>query len=156
MHEKKTAGEYRLNLKAENDFQSLRHTVIAACSPYIEDVVLTRSESGKIGALLFPSEKCSALSSLPPGTPREQILESPSVLAYLQSVLSTIGGDDALDGGCVEYAHLMIEPPSAVDGEVHLDGSISQSAVLRHRKFLIGIMHEGKLYPTIHMRSKPR
>ncbi len=112
---------------------TLRPDVVAACSPYVADVVITGQDMPFAGALIWPT--ATGLASLEtdgkPGTAQEKLH---TVLAErLKTFNATAGGSSRRIGRFL----VMSEPPSIDAGEITDKGYINQRAVLTRRKGLV-------------------
>lgn len=107
----------------------LRPDLVAACSPYIHDAVITGQDKPFIGAMLWPSPAgLAALVADPgPGTPLEKLV------AILRERL---GAFNAAAGGSsrrVGRFTILTEPPSIDAGEITDKGYVNQRATLERR-----------------------
>jgi feruloyl-CoA synthase len=107
----------------------LRPDIVAACSPYIHDAVITGQDKPFIGAMLWPSPAgLQALVADPgPGTPLEKLV------AILRERL---GAFNAVAGGSsrrVGRFTILTEPPSIDAGEITDKGYVNQRATLERR-----------------------
>lgn len=107
----------------------LRPDIVAACSPYIHDAVITGQDKPFIGAMLWPSPAgLAALVADPgPGTPLEKLV------AILRERL---GAFNAAAGGSsrrVGRFTILTEPPSIDAGEITDKGYVNQRATLERR-----------------------
>lgn len=107
----------------------LRPDIVAACSPYIHDAVITGQDKPFIGAMLWPSPAgLAALVADPgPGTPLEKLV------AILRERL---GAFNAAAGGSsrrIGRFTLLTEPPSIDAGEITDKGYVNQRAALERR-----------------------
>ena len=107
----------------------LRPDIVAACSPYIHDAVITGQDKPFIGAMLWPSPAgLQALLADPgPGTPLEKLV------AILRERL---GAFNAAAGGSsrrVGRFTILTEPPSIDAGEITDKGYVNQRAALERR-----------------------
>jgi feruloyl-CoA synthase len=127
----------------------MRAKIIAAGAPYVQDVVLTGINLREVGALVFPTAACRALSGLGPDASLRQVLESAPVQARFQQVLNDLARTATGSATRVARLHLMAEPPSIDKGEVTDKGSINQRAVLKHREALVNALHDGTLPFTL-------
>ena len=123
----------------------LRAKIIAAGAPYVQDAVLTGINLKEVGALLFPTQACRALSGLPADTPWAEVLSSAPVLAKFQQIVDELASHATGSANRIARAALLAEPPSIDRGEVTDKGSINQRAVLKHRDALVQGLHEGSL-----------
>jgi feruloyl-CoA synthase len=107
----------------------LRPDIVAACSPYIHDAVITGQDKPFIGAMLWPSPAgLAALVADPgPGTPLEKLV------AILRE---RFGSFNAAAGGSsrrVGRFTILTEPPSIDAGEITDKGYVNQRATLERR-----------------------
>ena len=112
---------------------TLRPDVVAACSPYVADVVITGQDMPFAGALIWPT--AAGLASLEadgqPGTAQEKL--HAVLAARLKAFNATAGGSSRRIGRFL----VMSEPPSIDAGEITDKGYINQRAVLSRRKALV-------------------
>jgi len=123
----------------------LRARIIAAGAPYVQDAVLTGINLKEVGALLFPTQACRALSGLPADAPWAEVLSSAPVLDKFQQIIDELARHATGSANRIARAALLAEPPSIDRGEVTDKGSINQRAVLKHRDALVQALHEGSL-----------
>ncbi|MCJ0762748.1 feruloyl-CoA synthase [Variovorax terrae] len=134
----------------------MRAKIIAAGAPYIQDAVLTGINLKEVGALLFPTAACRALSGLGADATLPQVLESAPVQAHFQKVVNQLAAAATGSANRIARAHLMAEPPSIDKGEVTDKGSINQRAVLKHREALVNALHGGTLPFTLIPQDTPQ
>ena len=127
----------------------LRARIIAAGAPCVQDVVLTGLNLKEVGALIFPSQACRALSGLPADAPWADVLCSAPVLAHFQKMLDELARHATGSANRIARAALLTEPPSIDKGEVTDKGSINQRAVLKHRDELVQALHADALPHTL-------
>ena len=112
---------------------TLRPDVVAACSPYVADVVITGQDMPFAGALIWPT--AAGLASLEadgePGTAQEKL--HAVLAARLKAFNAAAGGSSRRIGRFL----VMSEPPSIDAGEITDKGYINQRAVLARRKALV-------------------
>jgi len=107
----------------------LRPDLVAACSPYIHDAVITGQDKPFIGAMLWPSPAgLAALVADPgPGTPLEKLVVI---------LRDRLGAFNAAAGGSsrrVGRFTILTEPPSIDAGEITDKGYVNQRATLERR-----------------------
>ena len=127
----------------------LRGKIIAAGAPYVQDAVITGLNLREVGALVFPTAACRALSGLGTIASLQQVLQSAPVQAYFQTVLNHLASEATGSASRVARLHLMHEPPSIDKGEVTDKGSINQRSVLKHRDAMVNALHDGTLPFTL-------
>ena len=121
----------------------MRAKVIVTGAPYVQDVVLTGLNMKEVGALIFPSPACRAVSGLPADAPWETVLTSAPVRDRFQAVINELARQATGSANRIARALLLAEPPSIDKGEVTDKGSINQRAVLKHRDALVQALHDG-------------
>jgi feruloyl-CoA synthase len=117
--------------------------------------VLTGINLKEVGALIFPTAACRALSGLGSDAPLKEVLESAPVQAHFQKVADELARSGTGSANRIARMHLMHEPPSIDKGEVTDKGSINQRAVLKHRDALVQALHDGSLTFTILPKVNP-
>ncbi|MBS7348761.1 MAG: hypothetical protein KIG95_01085, partial [Comamonas sp.] len=112
----------------------LRARVIAAGTPYIQDVVITGLNRSSVGALIFPTPAVRELAAdLPADAPMTQVLEHPAVLAKFHTVVQALVASATGSANRVSRLMLMHQSASSELGEITDKGSLNQRAVLRLR-----------------------
>lgn len=122
----------------------LRSQVLAAGTPYLQDVVVTGLNRNEVGLLMFASPRCRDISGLPADAPWADVLASAGVRAQMQALLDQLAGQATGSASRVARALLLAEPPSLDRGEITDKGSVNQRAVLTHRAALVDALHEGR------------
>ena len=112
---------------------TLRPDLVAACSPYIQDAVITGQDKPHIGAMVWPSAAgLQALAAAPgEGSPLEKLA---AILSErIKSFNATAGGSSR------RIARLIIltEPPSIDSGEITDKGYVNQRATIERRADLV-------------------
>ena len=107
----------------------LRPDLVAACSPYIHDAVITGQDKPFIGAMLWPSPAgLQALVADPgPGTPLEKLVAI--VRERIAAFNAAAGGSSRRIGRFT----LLTEPPSIDAGEITDKGYVNQRCALDRR-----------------------
>jgi len=107
----------------------LRPDLVAACSPYIHDAVITGQDKPFIGAMLWPSPAgLAALVADPgPGTPLEKLV------AILRERLAAFNAGAGGSSRRVGRFTILTEPPSIDAGEITDKGYVNQRATLERR-----------------------
>lgn len=111
---------------------TLRPDLVAACSPYVLDVVIAGQDKPFIGALVWPAP--AAIASLgddPIGKLTEILTER------LGAFNATAGGSSRRVGRFV----IMAEPPSIDAGEITDKGYVNQRATLERRAKLVDALY---------------
>ena len=107
----------------------LRPDLVAACSPYIHDAVITGQDKPFIGAMLWPSPAgLAALVADPgPGTPLEKLV---AILRERLAVFNAAAGGSSRRIGRFT---ILTEPPSIDAGEITDKGYVNQRCTLDRR-----------------------
>ena len=107
----------------------LRPDLVAACSPYIHDAVITGQDKPFIGTMLWPSPTgLAALVADPgPGTPLEKLV------AILKDRLAAFNAGAGGSSRRVARFTILTEPPSIDAGEITDKGYVNQRCVLERR-----------------------
>lgn len=107
----------------------LRPDLVAACSPYIHDAVITGQDKPFIGAMLWPSPAgLAALVADPgPGTPLEKLV------TILKDRLAAFNAGAGGSSRRVARFTILTEPPSIDAGEITDKGYVNQRCVLERR-----------------------
>lgn len=143
------AEDFKLSTGTFVSVGPMRAKIIAACAPYVQDVVITGINLKEVGALLLPTPGIRALAGLPESASLQQVLESAPVQQHFQKVINQLAAQSTGSATRVARVHLMAEPPSLDKGEITDKGSINQRAVLKHRADLVNALHDGSLPFTI-------
>ena len=131
----------------------LRARIIAAGTPYIQDVVLTGINMKEVGAMVFPTQAVRALSGMDAGAPLAEVLASARVLEKFQQVLNELAACATGSASRVARLCLLAGAPTIDRGEITDKGSINQRAVLLQRDATVQALHEGTLQPFLQPQS---
>ena len=137
------AEDFKLSTGTFVSVGPMRAKVVVTGAPYVQDVVLTGLNMKEVGALIFPSPACRAVSGLPADAPWADVLASAPVRDRFQAVLNELARQATGSASRIARALLLTEPPSIDKGEVTDKGSINQRAVLKHRDALVQALHDG-------------
>ena len=135
----RVAEDFKLSTGTWVSVGPLRAKVIAAGSPYVQDVVITGLNRDALGALVFPNlEACFSLCPdiREPATAAE-VLSHPSVRARFQEVLDGLARESTGSATRIGRAMVLDDRPSVAASEITDKGSINQRAVLKHRAALV-------------------
>ncbi|MCZ8251956.1 MAG: feruloyl-CoA synthase [Hylemonella sp.] len=136
------AEDFKLSTGTFVSVGPMRAKVIVTGAPYVQDVVLTGLNMKEVGALIFPSPACRAVSGLPDDAPWADVLASAPVRDRFQAVVNELARQATGSANRIARALLLAEPPSIDKGEVTDKGSINQRAVLKHRDALVQALHD--------------
>jgi feruloyl-CoA synthase len=137
------AEDFKLSTGTFVSVGPMRAKVIVTGAPYVQDVVLTGLNMKEVGALIFPSPACRAVSGLPSDAPWADVLASAPVRDRFQAILNELARQATGSATRIARTLLLAEPPSIDKGEVTDKGSINQRAVLKHRDALVQALHDG-------------
>ena len=117
----------------------LRARVVAAWSPFVQDVVITGHGRDTVGALVFPNvEACRSLCpNLPATGSAAEVLRHTALRARFQALVDTLASQATGSSTRIARAMLLEAPPSIDASEITDKGSINQRAVLEHRAALV-------------------
>jgi feruloyl-CoA synthase len=119
----------------------LRARINSACSPLVQDVVITGHDRDRLGALVFPNiAACRDLS-------RE------SLRMRLQETFDRLARDSTGSSTRIARALVMETPPSIDASEITDKGSINQRAVLKNRALLVEQLYAEPPDPAIIVSS---
>ncbi len=115
----------------------LRTRINSACSPLVQDVVITGHDRDQLGALVFPNvAACRDLSG-------------EALRARLQEAFDRLARDSTGSSTRITRALIMEAPPSIDASEVTDKGSINQRAVLKNRAALVEELYAEPLSPRV-------
>src|SRR6185295_3751499 len=121
----RTSEDFKLGSGTWVSVGPLRARINAACSPLVQDVVITGHDRDRLAALVFPNlVACRGMS----GT---------VLRARLQPVFDRLAQTSTGSSTRVTRALVMEAPPSIDAGEVTDKGSINQRAVLQNRAAMV-------------------
>jgi len=131
------AEDFKLTTGTWVSVGPLRAKINAACSPLVQDIVITGHDRAMLGALVFPNTViCRDLG-------RE------TLRARLQPIFERLARDSTGSSTRVARALIMEAPPSIDAGEVTDKGSINQRAVLKNRCALVERLYAEQPDPDI-------
>jgi feruloyl-CoA synthase len=132
----RVAEDFKLGSGTWVSVGALRPALVAAFSPFAQDLVLTGHGRDEVGLLLFPSAAATALS--------------PEMLAdKLRAVLRALAADGRGSSQCPRAIVVCSEPPSAEAGEITDKGYLNQRAVLACRAHLVALLHEQPFHGAV-------
>jgi feruloyl-CoA synthase len=136
------AEDFKLSTGTFVSVGPMRAKIIAAGTPYVQDVVLTGLNLKEVGAMIFPTHEIRKLSGLAASAPMSDVLASAPVQAHFQRVMNDLAKTATGSAGRVARMILLSAPPSIDLGEITDKGSINQRAVLKHRDALVNALHD--------------
>ena len=122
---------------------ALRPDVIAACSPYLFDAVITGQDKAYIGALVWPSPAGLQALASQGGNPLEKLASA--LVDRLSAFNAGAGGSSRRIGRVL----VMTEPPSIDAGEITDKGYVNQRATLERRHALVEALYADPPAPGV-------
>jgi len=121
----RTTEDFKLTTGTWVSVGPLRARVNAACSPFVQDVVITGHDRDWLGALVFPNAVvCRGM-------------DAAGLRARLQPIFEALARAATGSSTRIARAMIMETPPSIDASEVTDKGSINQRAVLKSRAALV-------------------
>jgi feruloyl-CoA synthase len=137
----RTTEDFKLGTGTWVSVGPLRARINAACSPLVQDVVITGHDRALLGALVFPNPiACRGL-------------DAEALRARLRPVFERLAREATGSSTRVLRAMVMDTPPSIDASEVTDKGSINQRAVLKNRAALVERLYAEPPEPNIILAS---
>jgi feruloyl-CoA synthase len=137
MFDGRVTEDFKLDSGTWVSVGTLRPEIVAACTPWIQDAVITGQDKPFIGAMIWPS--MAGLQALAadegPGTPLDKL--KTLVTDSLTAFNATAGGLSRRIGRFT----IMMEPPSIDAGEITDKGYVNQRATLERRAELVSSLY---------------
>ena len=122
---------------------TLRVAAIAACTPVIQDAVVTGHDRDDIGLLIFPNPAgCAEVAGTDPATPLGELVNAPAVQEFLRERLGAYNEANSASSTKIIRALVMTAPPTIDSGEITDKGYINQRAVIECRAELIDRLYD--------------
>jgi feruloyl-CoA synthase len=121
----RTTEDFKLGTGTWVSVGPLRAKINAACSPLVQDVVITGHDRDRLGALVFPNLVVC------------RDMRAADLRARLQPVFERLARESTGSSTRIERALVMQAPPAIDASEVTDKGSINQRAVLKNRAGLV-------------------
>jgi feruloyl-CoA synthase len=121
----RTTEDFKLTTGTWVSVGPLRAKINSACSPLVQDVVITGHDRDRLGALVFPNMVVC------------KDLDAAALRARLAPVFERLARESTGSSTRVTRAMIMATPPSIDASEVTDKGSINQRAVLKSRAALV-------------------
>jgi feruloyl-CoA synthase len=137
----RTTEDFKLGTGTWVSVGPLRATINAACSPLVQDVVITGHDRDRLGALVFPNlVVCRGM-------------QAEELRARLQPLFERLARESTGSSTRITRALIMEAPPSIDASEVTDKGSINQRAVLKNRAALVEKLYSEPPEPDIIVSS---
>jgi feruloyl-CoA synthase len=131
------AEDFKLSSGTWVQCGSVRLGAISACSPLVQDMVLTGRDREAVGALIFLNlSACRAMVG-EPGLTVAEAVGNPKIRNQVREGLARFNVAHPSSSMRIAYGILVPEPPSIDAGEVTDKGYINQRAVTEHRASLV-------------------
>ncbi len=114
---------------------TLRPDIVAACAPYVFDVVIAGQDKPCIGALIWPSPAAVQSLAAQGGDPLQ------TLAGVLKDKLATFNAGAGGSSRRVGRFIIMTEPPSIDAGEITDKGYVNQRATLERRHLLVDSLY---------------
>ncbi len=137
----RTTEDFKLTTGTWVSVGPLRAKVNSACSPLVQDVVITGHGRDRLGALVFLNTV--VCRDLPAG----------EIRIYLERIFRQLAGAATGSSTRIVRALVMTAPPSIDAGEITDKGSINQRAVLASRAALVEQLYAEPPDPSIIVAS---
>jgi feruloyl-CoA synthase len=122
----------------------VRIATIAACSPLIQDAVVTGHDRDDVGLLVFLHPgACSQAAGKPADTPLAALIGDDTVGVMLRDGLGAYNAANPASSTCIRRILLLDEPPSIDANEITDKGYINQRAVLERRADAVERLYAG-------------
>lgn len=131
------AEDFKLTTGTRVKVGALRHAILAACGPYLQDVAIAGAGQNRIAVILFPT--ASACKTLDPKTLRAHMLRG---LARHNA---------ALPGSSTSIVRAVLSdgPPDRDAGEITDKGHLAQARCLKNRAAQVAALYANRVSPDI-------
>jgi feruloyl-CoA synthase len=138
----RVAEDFKLSTGTFVSVGPMRAKIIAAATPYLQDVVITGLNQREVGALLILALiPCQKALGLPASSTLAEVAAHPELRAALQAVLNTLAQGATGSASRVARAVILSTAPNIDKGEITDKGSINQRAVLKERADLVDALY---------------
>ena len=142
--------DFKLNSGTWVQVGALRHAVVEAGAPYVQDAVITGHGRDDLGLLVFLWPRAVELSkTLARGASPAELAADADVNAWMQGLLERLAARAKGSSERPVAALLLDEPPSMARGEITDKGSINQRAVLQHRAAQVEALYAERPAPRV-------
>ncbi|MBT5052410.1 MAG: AMP-binding protein [Gammaproteobacteria bacterium] len=124
---------------------TLRAQLVAACAPWVRDVVICGINEGFIAALIWPN--LSACTQLVAGVEAD-VFTSDAVMAKIRAGLAAHNAQNPASSQSIKRFSLLTTPPSIGDGEITEKGYVNQGLVQRLRADDVALLF-GENHPRV-------
>ena len=124
---------------------TLRAQLVAACAPWVRDVVICGINEGFIAALIWPN--LAACTQLVAGVEAD-LFTSDAVMAKIRAGLAAHNAQNPASSQSIKRFSLLTTPPSIGDGEITEKGYVNQGLVQRLRADDVALLF-GENHPRV-------
>ncbi len=141
----RVAEDFKLTTGTWVSVGALRVGTVGACSPLVQDVVVTGHDTDRIGLLIWPA--MAAVAGLDPeaGDDPDALCASAKVIAAIAEKLAAWNAANPASSTRIARFVLMAEPPSIDANEITDKGYVNQRATLERRAELVDALRRGTL-----------
>ncbi len=141
----RVAEDFKLTTGTWVSVGALRVGTVGACSPLVQDVVVTGHDTDSIGLLIWPA--MAAVAALDPeaGDDPDALCASAKVIAAIAEKLAAWNAANPASSTRIARFVLMAEPPSIDANEITDKGYVNQRATLERRAELVDALRRGTL-----------
>ena len=137
------AEDFKLDTGTWVSVGVLKAKLITAGKGLIQDAAITGHDRSFLGAIVFPNiEFCKKISGLDEKASLQEIINTPSVLAALQTVLNTFAQQSTGSSTLIKRAVFADFNLSIDKGEITDKGSINQRMILANRTEYIEMLYK--------------
>ena len=131
------AEDFKLSTGTWVSVGALRPELVAACTPYVADAVITGQDRSDVGALLWPSPSAAEGLAAKAGeqAPLERLTE------ILRDRIRALNAGAGGSSRRIARFAILTEPPSVEAGEITDKGYVNQRAVLERRAHEVTALH---------------
>lgn len=139
----RVAEDFKLTTGTWVSVGALRVGVVGACSPLVQDVVVTGHDGDRIGLLVWPA--MATVAALEPNAADDPaaLCASEKVIAAISAKLVAWNSANPASSTRIDRFVLMAEPPSIDANEITDKGYVNQRATLERRSGLVSDLHKG-------------
>jgi feruloyl-CoA synthase len=146
----RTSEDFKLNSGTWVQVGALRHAVVEAGAPYVQDAVVTGHGRDELGLLIFLWPRAAELSAgLQAGASLADLAADAAVRAWAQALLERLARSAKGSSARFTRGLLLDAPPSMALGEITDKGSINQRAVLQHRATWVEALYADDPEPRV-------
>lgn len=141
----RVAEDFKLTTGTWVSVGALRVGTVGACSPLVQDVVVTGHDTDSIGLLIWPA--MAAVAGLDPdaGDDPDALCASAKVNAVIAEKLAAWNAANPASSTRIARFVLMAAPPSIDANEITDKGYVNQRATLERRAELVDALRRGTL-----------